>query len=58
MAAACPHYPLVWWRHSEPAIDRGTVQDALAFMMEMDAKLDRILQAVEEDDDGKEADTA
>jgi len=44
----------VWWRRPDPVIDRETVQSALAFMMEMDAKLDRILRAVEETDDGEE----
>jgi hypothetical protein len=33
----------VLWRRDGPAIDRETVQDALAFMMKMDVKLDEIL---------------
>jgi hypothetical protein len=38
----------------DPAIDRETVQDALAFLMKMDAKLNRILRALGEDEDGGE----
>jgi hypothetical protein len=47
----------VWWRRAETAIDRETVQSALAFLMEMDAKLVRILRAVKENGDGVDADS-
>jgi hypothetical protein len=44
----------VWWRREDQAIDRETAQDALAFLMKMDAKLDRILRQLGEDVDGRE----
>jgi hypothetical protein len=44
----------VWWRRADPAMDWKTAQDALAFLMKMDAKLDHILDLLKEDNGEEE----
>jgi len=43
----------VWrWRRDPSALDERTVDDIIRKLMEMDTKLDDILDAVTEDDEG------
>jgi hypothetical protein len=44
----------VRWRREEPAIDWRTAQDALAFLIKIDAKLDEILELLKEEDGEEE----
>jgi len=44
-------------RRDQPAVDRETIQAALAFMMKMDAKLDDILDLLREEDGEEEEGT-
>ena len=41
-------------RRPEPVLDRETVDGIIRKLMDMDAKLDRILDHLEEDDDAEE----
>jgi hypothetical protein len=38
------------WRRPEPPLDRETVDGIIRMLMSIDAKLDRLLDAIEEDD--------
>lgn len=49
---------MVWWRRSEPALDRETVDGIIRKLMEIDTKLDDILDhlgLVDDDDDDDDA---
>ena len=48
------HHGAVWLWRREPLLEREEVNAAIAFWMEMDAKLDRILRALGEDENGEE----
>jgi hypothetical protein len=41
----------VFWRRREEVLDTKTLDELIALWMRMDAKLDRILRALDEDDD-------
>jgi hypothetical protein len=43
----------MWWRREEPALDRETVNGIIEMLMEINSKLDRLLDE-EEDDDAEE----
>jgi hypothetical protein len=43
----------MWWRREEPALDRETVNGIIGMLMEINSKLDRLLDG-EEDDDADE----
>jgi hypothetical protein len=43
----------MWWRREEPALDRATVNGIIWMLMEINSKLDRLLDE-EEDDDAEE----
>jgi hypothetical protein len=43
----------MWWRRDEPALDRKTVDGIIRMLMEINSKLDRLLDE-EDDDDGEE----
>jgi hypothetical protein len=44
------------WRRPDPALDRETVDGIIRMLMEIDAKLDRILERLEIDDEEEEDD--
>jgi hypothetical protein len=39
------------WRRHEEVLDRQTLDELIVFLMRMDAKLDRLLRTLGEDDD-------
>jgi hypothetical protein len=39
------------WRRREPPLDRETINGIIRKLMSIDAKLDRVLRHLEEDDD-------
>jgi hypothetical protein len=45
------------WRRREPGLDRETVDGIIRKLMDIDAKLQRVLIALEVDDEEEEDDT-
>lgn len=48
----------MWWRRPEPPLDRETVDDIIGKLMDIDWKLDRIIEYLGLGDDGEEEDDA
>jgi hypothetical protein len=45
----------VWSRRSQPEVSQADVQLIMTFLMQMDAKLNRLVDELLEDEDGGEA---